>query len=83
MDMHVLTAVAPPSLPPLPPVVGGCYTLRDVDDKDEYQATLRAMKTLDFPSETVEEVLRLVAALLHLGQVQEGGREGGREEGER
>jgi len=49
-----------------------------VDDKDEYQATLRAMKTLDFSSETVEEVLRLVACLLHLGQVRlERGREGG------
>jgi len=68
-----------PSLPPsLPPSLGGCYTLRDMDDREEYRNTLRAMKTLGFGAETVEGILRLVACLLHLGQVGREGGEGGR-----
>ena len=48
---------------------GGCFALRDVDDRDELAATLRAMRVLGFPETTVDSLLRLVAGLLHLGQV--------------
>ena len=37
--------------------------------RDEFAATLTAMRVLGFPEETVDALLRLVAGLLHLGQV--------------
>jgi myosin-5 len=60
---------------------GNCFKLRQVDDKDEFAATLRAMRVLGFGEENQQAVLRLVAGLLHLGQVafQPDGKEEGSE----
>jgi myosin heavy subunit len=37
--------------------------------RDEFQLTLKAMKTLGFGPENTAELLRITAGLLHLGQV--------------
>eukprot|EP00636_Phaeomonas_parva_P008121 CAMPEP_0118859652 /NCGR_PEP_ID=MMETSP1163-20130328/5809_1 /TAXON_ID=124430 /ORGANISM="Phaeomonas parva, Strain CCMP2877" /LENGTH=1781 /DNA_ID=CAMNT_0006793275 /DNA_START=180 /DNA_END=5525 /DNA_ORIENTATION=- len=48
---------------------GGIYTLRGVDDADELKATQHAMDVLRFSPEEQADIVRLVAGLLHLGQV--------------
>jgi len=48
---------------------GNCYTLRHVDDRDEFEHLLKAMRVLGFSEETIADILSLVAGLLHMGQV--------------
>jgi myosin heavy subunit len=48
---------------------GQCFTLRQVDDRDELALTLKAMHTLGFDRPTQDAVFETVAGLLHLGQV--------------
>lgn len=38
-------------------------------NRDEFAATLTAMRVLGFPEEAVESLLRLIAGLLHMGQL--------------
>lgn len=48
---------------------GSAPTIDGVDDKAEFDATRASMKTIGVPSETQAEMWRLLAALLHLGDV--------------
>jgi len=48
----------------------GCYTVKGIDDKDEFAATLKAMDIMAFTSKEKEDVLHVVAGILHLGNVQ-------------
>lgn len=41
----------------------------DIDDKKDFQETLNAMQVIGIPEETQMEVLKLVAAVLHIGNI--------------
>jgi myosin V len=47
---------------------GNCFTLRHVDDRDEFEATQRAMRVLGFGDDVADTILRIIAGLMHLGQ---------------
>ncbi|CAO2841966.1 unnamed protein product [Amaranthus hypochondriacus] len=46
-----------------------CYRLDGVDDSEEYLATRRAMDVVGISAEDQEAIFRVVAAILHLGNV--------------
>ncbi|KAI6679691.1 hypothetical protein NL676_033572 [Syzygium grande] len=47
-----------------------CYELNGVDDAEEYLATRRAMDIVGISEEEQEAIFRVVAAVLHLGNVE-------------
>jgi hypothetical protein len=47
----------------------GCYIIDGVDDTEEFRATLKAMKQLQFDEAQINVVLKIVAAILHLGNI--------------
>ncbi|KAK9032137.1 hypothetical protein V6N11_056417 [Hibiscus sabdariffa] len=47
-----------------------CYALDGVDDAQEYIATIRAMDVVGISEEEQEAIFRVVAAILHLGNVE-------------
>ncbi|KAK7329658.1 hypothetical protein VNO77_23831 [Canavalia gladiata] len=47
-----------------------CYALDGVDDADEYLATRRAMDVVGISEEEQEAIFRVIAAILHLGNVE-------------
>lgn len=49
---------------------GGCFSIDGVDDVEEFKQTLKAMKQLQFDEVQIGVVLKMVAAVLHLGNVQ-------------
>lgn len=49
---------------------GGCFAIDGVDDVEEFKQTLKAMKQLQFDEVQIGVVLKMVAAVLHLGNVQ-------------
>lgn len=48
---------------------GGAPHLREFSDESGFKYTLKAMRRLGWSEETIEEVLKLVGGLLHLGQI--------------
>ncbi len=48
---------------------GGCATIAGVDDLTDFQETRRALQLLGFGEEQQAETFRVLAALLHLGNV--------------
>lgn len=48
----------------------GCYQIEGVDDAEEFKATMKAMKQLQFDDTQVGVVFKIVAAILHLGNIQ-------------
>ncbi|OJJ48770.1 hypothetical protein ASPZODRAFT_90600 [Penicilliopsis zonata CBS 506.65] len=48
---------------------GGTPTIDGVDDKSEFEATRKSLTTIGVPSNIQAEIFRLLAALLHLGNV--------------
>jgi len=49
---------------------GGAPQLREFTDEDGLGYTLKAMRSMGWHEEQIENVLRMVAGILHLGQVQ-------------
>lgn len=47
-----------------------CYELNGIDDAEEYLATRRAMDVVGISEEEQEAIFRVVAAVLHLGNVE-------------
>lgn len=48
---------------------GGAPHLREFSDESGLEYTLKAMRRLGWSEETIDEVLKIVAGLLHLGQI--------------
>jgi len=48
----------------------GCTTVRNVDDVDDFSKVLTSFRNLSFEQDTVEWLLSLVAAVLHIGNVE-------------
>ena len=48
---------------------GNCPTIDGVDDKAEFDATMKSLKTIGIEDSQQGEILNLLAALLHLGNV--------------
>nr|DBA24655.1 TPA: hypothetical protein GDO54_012282 [Pyxicephalus adspersus] len=48
----------------------GCITDETISDKETFQEVKTAMKVMQFTSENVREVLRLLAGILHLGNIE-------------
>ncbi|CAG5102710.1 Similar to MYO5A: Unconventional myosin-Va (Gallus gallus) [Cotesia congregata] len=49
---------------------GNCFTIDNLDDSRTFQDTLSAMTRLGFESKQQEEVFKILAAILHLGNVE-------------
>ncbi|XP_043719718.1 myosin-6 isoform X1 [Telopea speciosissima] len=47
-----------------------CYELDEIDDAKEYLATRRAMEVVGISSEEQDAIFRVVAAILHLGNIE-------------
>lgn len=48
---------------------GNCPTIDGVDDKAEFIATMKSLKTIGVDESQQEDILKLLASLLHLGNV--------------
>jgi len=48
---------------------GKCTKIEGVDDKKEWDITLESMKTLNFLDNDTQDILSIVAAVLHLGNI--------------
>lgn len=48
---------------------GGCITCEGRDDGKEYAEITQAMRVLSFPQPEVDDVLKILAALLHIGNI--------------
>jgi len=48
----------------------GCYTVKGIDDKEEFNSLLKAMDIMNFTPKEKEDVLHIIAGILHLGNVQ-------------
>jgi myosin I len=48
----------------------GCETIPGVNDTEEFNEVLSAMETLQFPTETMDEVFQVLALVLNLGNLQ-------------
>lgn len=48
---------------------GGCFAIEGVDDVEEFKQTLKAMKQLQFDEVQVGVIFKIIAAVLHLGNV--------------
>ncbi|KAM5158485.1 unconventional myosin-X [Mantella aurantiaca] len=48
----------------------GCFTDETISDKETFQEVKTAMKVMQFTSENVREVFRLLAGILHLGNIE-------------
>lgn len=51
---------------------GGCYTVDDMNDAQEFQDVVKAMKTMGFSDEERHEIFRLLSAILWLGNIEFG-----------
>ncbi|KAH0549561.1 unconventional myosin-Va isoform X1 [Cotesia glomerata] len=49
---------------------GNCFTIDNLDDSRTFQDTLSAMTRLGFESKQQEDVFKILAAILHLGNVE-------------
>jgi myosin heavy subunit len=47
----------------------GCLRIEGVDDAQEFRDVMEAMATLQFSSSTVESIFKIMAGILHLGNV--------------
>eukprot|EP01135_Chromosphaera_perkinsii_P001858 Nk52_evm7s212 gene=Nk52_evmTU7s212 len=47
----------------------GCYTVDDADDREEYAAMRKAMNTVGISGGDQESILKIVAGILHLGNI--------------
>mmetsp|Transcript_7649 Transcript_7649/g.8405 ORF Transcript_7649/g.8405 Transcript_7649/m.8405 type:complete len:1044 (+) Transcript_7649:102-3233(+) len=48
----------------------GCYTVDSIDDAEEYAEVRKGFNTLGFPATEVQAIIRLLAGILHLGNIQ-------------
>ncbi|CAA22641.1 myosin type V [Schizosaccharomyces pombe] len=49
---------------------GNCSTIEGVNDKEEFKATVDALKTVGIDNDTCECIFSLLAALLHIGNIE-------------
>uniref|UniRef100_A0A8C7PEF0 Myosin X n=1 Tax=Oncorhynchus mykiss TaxID=8022 RepID=A0A8C7PEF0_ONCMY len=48
----------------------GCVADKTINDKDTFQDVLNAMRTMQFTEENIWEILRLLAGILHAGNIE-------------
>eukprot|EP00435_Cladocopium_sp_Y103_P055664 s1176_g18.t1 len=46
-----------------------CKTLKDVDDVEMFERRIHAMQTIGIPEDQMTQILRMVASVLHLGNI--------------
>ena len=46
-----------------------CKTLKDVDDVEMFERRIHAMQTIGIPEDEMAQILRMVASVLHLGNI--------------
>ena len=47
----------------------GCYTVKNINDTEEYKDTLKALEIMAFSKTEIEQLLAIVAGILHLGNL--------------
>ncbi|MBN3312134.1 MYO1C protein, partial [Atractosteus spatula] len=58
-------------------VKGNCPKVSSINDKNDWKLVRKALSVIGFGEDEVEELLNIIASVLHLGNVQFGGEEGG------
>ena len=48
---------------------GGCVKIPGLNDSEEFEDTFEALQNLGFQTSEIEEIFRIVAAILHLGNI--------------
>ncbi|GFS61011.1 unconventional myosin-XV, partial [Nephila pilipes] len=48
---------------------GGCFKIKSKDDAEDFRALLAAMQVLSFTSEEQDTIFRILASVLHLGNI--------------
>ncbi|XP_042913072.2 unconventional myosin-VIIa-like, partial [Parasteatoda tepidariorum] len=48
---------------------GGCFKIKPKDDAEDFRALLAAMQVLSFTSEEQDTIFRILASVLHLGNI--------------
>ncbi|KAL0966723.1 hypothetical protein UPYG_G00299320 [Umbra pygmaea] len=48
----------------------GCIADKTINDKDTFQDVLNAMRTMQFTEDNIREILRLLAGILHTGNIE-------------
>ena len=48
----------------------GCYSIEGVDDAADFEEVCKAMNTLCFAQELQDSIMKLIAAILHIGNIQ-------------
>ena len=46
----------------------GCEVIDGVNDSDEFLEVIEAMKTLEFPADTIDEIFQVLTIVLNLGK---------------
>ncbi|XP_049917844.1 unconventional myosin-Ic-like [Epinephelus moara] len=57
-------------------VKGNCPKVSSINDRSDWKTVKKALTVIGFSEEEVEELLNIIASVLHLGNVQYGGEEG-------
>lgn len=47
----------------------GCFTIPNVDDSKEFEATVKAMDIMNFNDEEKEDIFRIISGILYLGNL--------------
>ncbi|XP_049432944.1 unconventional myosin-Ic-A-like [Epinephelus fuscoguttatus] len=55
---------------------GNCPKVSSINDRSDWKTVKKALTVIGFSEEEVEELLNIIASVLHLGNVQYGGEEG-------
>uniref|UniRef100_A0AAY4EQL5 Unconventional myosin-Ic n=1 Tax=Denticeps clupeoides TaxID=299321 RepID=A0AAY4EQL5_9TELE len=58
-------------------VKGQCPKVSSINDRNEWKVVRKALTVIGFSDDEVEELLNIIASVLHLGNVQFGGEDGG------
>ncbi|KAJ3590702.1 hypothetical protein NHX12_008651 [Muraenolepis orangiensis] len=58
-------------------VKGNCPKVSSINDRNDWKQVRKALTVIGFNDDEVEELLNIIASVLHLGNVQYGGDEGG------
>uniref|UniRef100_A0A8C6UC77 Myosin Ic, paralog b n=1 Tax=Neogobius melanostomus TaxID=47308 RepID=A0A8C6UC77_9GOBI len=57
-------------------VKGNCPKVSSINDRSEWKAVKKALTVIGFNEDEIEELLNIIASVLHLGNVQYGGEDG-------
>ncbi|KAK3561154.1 hypothetical protein QTP86_028387, partial [Hemibagrus guttatus] len=58
-------------------VKGNCPKVSSINDRNDWKVVIKALSVIGFSDDEVEELLNIIASVLHLGNIQYGSEDGG------